>query len=131
MTYPAASKDELVSMVQHGADKIMNNSESMMIDEDIDEIIRRGESKTAELNSKYERLDFDALNNFKSEGIQNWEGEDFAGKAKKKMNWIEPSKRERKLNYSIDGYYKEHMNPGQSKKNTGPKLPRGPKQLNL
>lgn len=53
----------------------------MLIDDDIDEIIRRGEEKTAEINSKYAGLDLDALNNFKSESmVQTWEGEDFAGK---------------------------------------------------
>ena len=53
----------------------------MMIDEDIDEIIKKGEQKTAELNSKYADLDLDALNNFKSESMVNqWEGEDYTGK---------------------------------------------------
>ncbi len=52
----------------------------MLIDDDIDDIIRKGEDKTAELNSKYAGLDLDALNNFKSESMVNqWEGEDFAG----------------------------------------------------
>jgi SWI/SNF-related matrix-associated actin-dependent regulator of chromatin subfamily A member 5 len=55
----------------------------MLIDDDIDEIIRRGEEKTAEINSKYAGLDLDALNNFKSESmVQTWEGEDFAGKVR-------------------------------------------------
>lgn len=53
----------------------------MLIDDDIDEIIKRGEEKTASINSKYAGLDLDALNNFKSESMVNtWEGEDFAGK---------------------------------------------------
>ena len=54
---------------------------SMLIDDDIDEIIKRGEEKTAEINSKYAGLDLDALNNFKSESmVQTWEGEEFSGK---------------------------------------------------
>jgi SWI/SNF-related matrix-associated actin-dependent regulator of chromatin subfamily A member 5 len=54
---------------------------SMLIDEDIDEIIRKGEDKTAELQKKYADLDLDALNNFKSESMVNqWEGEDYTGK---------------------------------------------------
>ena len=53
----------------------------MLIDDDIDEIVRRGENKTAELNEKYAGLDLDALNNFKSESLVNtWEGEDYASK---------------------------------------------------
>ena len=51
-----------------------------MINDDIDAIIARGESRTQELNSKYEGLNFDDLNNFKSDSmIQQWEGEDFRG----------------------------------------------------
>jgi SWI/SNF-related matrix-associated actin-dependent regulator of chromatin subfamily A member 5 len=50
----------------------------MMINEDIDAIILRGEERTTELNSKYEGLTFEDLSNFKSEAsVQQWEGEDF------------------------------------------------------
>jgi SWI/SNF-related matrix-associated actin-dependent regulator of chromatin subfamily A member 5 len=38
-----------------------------MINDDIDEIIQRGEEHTQELNSKYESLNLDDLNNFKSD----------------------------------------------------------------
>jgi len=37
-----------------------------------------GEERTAELNSKYEGLNLEDLNNFKSDApVQEWEGEDF------------------------------------------------------
>lgn len=50
----------------------------MMINDDIDEIIQRGEERTHRLNSKYEGLSFEDLSNFKSEAsVQQWEGEDF------------------------------------------------------
>lgn len=50
----------------------------MMIDDDIDAIINRGEERTAELNSKYEALNLEDLSNFKSDAsVQQWEGEDF------------------------------------------------------
>lgn len=53
----------------------------MLIDDDIDSIIQRGESRTAELSQKYEGLNLEDLNNFKSDmTVQKWEGEDFAGK---------------------------------------------------
>ncbi len=55
----------------------------MLIDEDIDDIIRKGEEKTHELNSKYEGLNLDDLTNFKSEmQAQQWEGENFANKVR-------------------------------------------------
>lgn len=49
-----------------------------MINDDIDEIIQRGEQRTAELSNRYEGLSFEDLSNFKSEAsVQQWEGEDF------------------------------------------------------
>lgn len=117
-------------MIQHGAEKIINSSTNMMVDDDIDEIIRRGEDRTKELNSKYAGLDLDALNNFRSESLINtWEGQDFAAK-RKSMIWIEPAKRERKGNYSIDQYYRDNMKTGPSQP-TKPKVPRPPKQVHI
>ncbi len=50
----------------------------VLINEDIDAIIQRGEERTVELNSRYEGLNFEDLSNFKSEAsVQQWEGEDF------------------------------------------------------
>jgi len=49
-----------------------------LINDDIDEIIKRGEERTTELNGKYEGLNLEDLSNFKSEAsVQQWEGEDF------------------------------------------------------
>lgn len=125
-----SNKDELLDMIQHGAEKIINSSANMMIDDDIEEIIRKGESKTKELNSKYAGLDLDALNSFRSESLINtWEGEDFAHK-RKSMIWIEPAKRERKGNYSIDQYYRDNMKTTVSKPDK-PKVPRPPKQVHI
>jgi SWI/SNF-related matrix-associated actin-dependent regulator of chromatin subfamily A member 5 len=54
------------------------NQRSLIINEDIDAIIARGEERTIELNSKYEGLNLEDLNNFKSDAsVQQWEGEDF------------------------------------------------------
>jgi SWI/SNF-related matrix-associated actin-dependent regulator of chromatin subfamily A member 5 len=115
-------------MIQHGAEKIINSTESMEVEDDIDDIIKRGESRTAELNSKYAQLNFDDLQIFKSETTTNWEGEDYGGKKKIGLTWIEPSKRERKTNYSIDSYYRDAMRTGPGRP-PGPRAPRGPKQV--
>lgn len=54
---------------------------SLLVNADIDEIIHRGEERTAEINSKYAGLNIDDLNNFKSEfSVKEWEGEEFSGK---------------------------------------------------
>ena len=79
----AQNKEELLDMIQHGADKIINNRESMIVDEDIDEIIRKGEEKTTALNSKYEGLSLDALTNFQSElNAKTWEGQEYNNKVR-------------------------------------------------
>ncbi|GAA5925972.1 hypothetical protein JCM3775_005165 [Rhodotorula graminis] len=130
------NKDDLVDMIQHGAEKIINSKESMAIVDDIDDIIRRGESKTAELNSKYAQLSFDELQIFNNPGAQGtstqWEGEEYGGRkggAGKLANmlWIEPSKRERKsVGYSVDGYYRGALHTGQGRPpgTRGPRRPR-------
>jgi SWI/SNF-related matrix-associated actin-dependent regulator of chromatin subfamily A member 5 len=46
------------------------------------------------------------------------------------MLWIEPAKRERKGNYSIDQYYRDNMKVGGSKPDK-PKVPRPPKQVHI
>jgi len=74
----AANKDELVEMITVGAEKIINTNEDFTINNDIDAIIQRGEERTVELDNKYEGLNLDNLNNFKSDAtVQQWEGKDF------------------------------------------------------
>lgn len=126
--FPAANKDELVDMIQHGAERIINSAESMEVQDDIEDIITRGEARTQELNSKYAQLNFDDLQIFKSETTTNWEGENYGGKKKIGLAWIEPSKRERKANYSVDGYYRDTMRLG-GNRTMGPRGSRGPKQI--
>ncbi|KAI8145196.1 SNF2 family N-terminal domain-containing protein [Fennellomyces sp. T-0311] len=110
----AASKDELLTMIQHGAEKIFNESDSGATgtdeEDDIEEILRRGEEKTQELNKKYENLNIDELRNFTSESAYQWNGEDWSNKRKAGgvgLSWLGPAKRERKGNYAVDDYYKE------------------------
>ncbi|KAH9830446.1 SNF2 family DNA-dependent ATPase [Rhodofomes roseus] len=130
----AANKDELLEMITHGAEHIVNSSDDLMVNDDIDAIIQRGESRTTEMASKYEGLTFEDLSNFKSEAsVQQWEGEDFrAGQRKAlQLNPLSLSKRERKLNYSVDSYFKDAMRAGPSKTEKAPKIPRAPKQIQL
>ncbi|KZP15407.1 hypothetical protein FIBSPDRAFT_1048196 [Athelia psychrophila] len=129
----AANKDELMSMITEGAEKILNAKDDLMIDADIDDIIQRGEARTTELNSKYEGLNLDDLNNFKSDAtVQQWEGEDFRTGSKGKalnLGLLSLSKRERKSNYSVDTYFKDTLRAGPSKTDKAPKIPRAPKHV--
>ncbi|KAI8344263.1 SNF2 family N-terminal domain-containing protein [Chlamydoabsidia padenii] len=110
------SKDDLLSMIQHGAETILNNAEEtdkMAADADIDAILRKGEEKTAELNKKYSNYNIDDLKNFSSESAYKWDGEDWSNKRKADsigLSWLGPTKRERKVNYAVDDYYKEALN---------------------
>ncbi|KAF9479657.1 SNF2 family DNA-dependent ATPase [Pholiota conissans] len=127
----AANKEELLEMITHGAEKIINASEELVINEDIDAIIARGEERTIQLNSKYEGLNLEDLNNFKSDAsVQQWEGEDFrTGRKALNFNLLSLSKRERKSNYSVDNYFKDTLRAGPSKMDKAPKIPRAPKQI--
>ena len=123
------NKEDLVDMIQHGAERIINSKESMDIRDDIDAIIARGEERTAELQRKYQQFNsLDELNTFRSDGSAfEWEGEQFKNRPKGPGNMVMLAKRERKQNYSIDSYYRDAMRT--SSKPAVPKAPRAPKQV--
>ncbi|XP_006454979.1 SNF2 family DNA-dependent ATPase [Agaricus bisporus var. bisporus H97] len=127
----AASKEELLEMITHGAEKIISSSDGVLVNDDIEEIIQRGEERTAQLNNKYEGLNLEDLSNFKSDAsVQQWEGEDFrTGRKQLGLNLLSLSKRERKSNYSVDSYFKDTLRAGTSKIEKAPKMPRAPKQI--
>ncbi|KAI5296305.1 hypothetical protein KEM52_004285, partial [Ascosphaera acerosa] len=135
----AASKDELLSMIQHGAADIFKSKGPTgtaatgpdISDDDIDAILKKGENKTAELHDKFEKLGFDDLKKFSSDSAYEWNGQDFTANRKKDiaLTWIEPAKRERKEHsYAVDSYYRDTFTsrkPAEPK----PKVPRAPKQV--
>lgn len=137
----AASKDELLTMIQHGAEKVFESQggtgvlggKSDLTDDDIDAILKHGEERTAQLNARYEKLGIDDLQKFSSENAYEWNGEDFT-KSKKEIgiSWINPSKRERKeQSYSMDKYYRQALSTGGRTADTKPKAPRAPKQVQV
>lgn len=138
----AANKDELVSMIQHGASAVFESkgatgvlgSKSDLSEDDIDAILQHGEERTKALNARYEKLGIDDLQNFTSENAYEWNGEDFTSKARKEVGiaWINPSKRERKeQSYSMDKYYRQALQTGGRSADSKPKAPRAPKQLQI
>lgn len=136
----AANKDELLSMIQHGAENVFQTKGATgvvadkggdMTEDDIDAILAAGENRTKELNAKYEKLGLDDLQKFSSESAYEWNGKDFTN-AKKDIgvSWINPAKRERKEQfYSIDKYYKQALQTGGRTADTKPKAPRAPRQI--
>ncbi|EME46555.1 hypothetical protein DOTSEDRAFT_70536 [Dothistroma septosporum NZE10] len=136
----AASKDELLGMIQHGAETIFESKDGFgafgkggQADEDeLEEILRKGEERTKEMNTKYEKLGLDDLQKFTSEaGTYEWNGENFINRKKEiGLNWINPSKRERKeQSYSMDKYYRNALMTGGPRPEPKPKVPRAPKQM--
>ena len=103
--------------------------------DDLDDIIQKGEKKTAELDLKLKEAGLDALQNFSLDGqssVYQWNGRDWREKdedeekGKAGKFWIEPSKRERKNNYNIDEYYRDALSTHRAP--AGPRAPRLPKQ---
>lgn len=133
----ANNKDDLLNMIQHGAQKVLDQDENNMttdVDIDIDLILSRGEEKTKQLNEKFEKLGLDDIQNFNGEqqSAYEWNGENFAKKESKSLGiFMNPTKRVRKEHqYSVDGYYKDVMN--QMKQPAAkPSIPRPPKQFQL
>lgn len=137
----AASKDDLLNMIQHGAEKVFQTkgatgvlgSKSDLSEDDIDEILKHGEQRTAELNARYEKLGIDDLQKFSSDNAYEWNGEDFTNRKKEiGISWINPAKRERKeQSYSMDKYYRQALSTGGRTAEQKPKAPRAPKQIQV
>ena len=128
------NKDEMLSMIRHGADAVFSSKESTITDEDIDSIIERAEEKTAKLNEKYQEMGEGALRNFSldmqpTSSVYEFEGEDWRNKRKNVLeHWIEPPKRERRANYAVDAYFRDALRVAEPR---APKAPRPPKQPNV
>lgn len=100
----ANTKEDLVSMIQYGADSIFQSTDSTIATDGLDQIMARSEKKAMDLNQKYKDMGLDDLQQFTTDqtggfNAYQWEGKDFQQKNKSGINWIGPSKRERKSNY--------------------------------
>ena len=134
----AATKDELLNMIQHGAQAILQSKDNVLnlADLDIEAVLKKGEEKTRDLNDKLKEAGLDVLQSFSLDGgagstsVYEWEGEDYREKHGSGigMAWIEPSKRERKatVGYNIDDYYRGALHPARGP--SAPRAPRPPKQ---
>lgn len=128
-------KEEMLTMIRHGANEIFASKDATITDEDIDIILERGEKKTKEVAEKMQGFGEAALRNFSmdtpAQSIYEFEGENYKDKEKPGTlaNWIEPPKRERKANYAVDAYFKEMLRISDTPK--APKAPRPPRQPNV
>ena len=113
------SRDELLSAVRFGADKIFKSKDSSITDDDIDLILDAGKKKTQELNEKLKTADKGDLLDFKLDGssVQTFDGIDYSKSALNKakadaeiLGLFDIGKRERKeANYNENSIYKQQM----------------------
>lgn len=131
------NKEEMLGWIRHGADQIFASKDSLVTDENIDEILQVAETKTEEMKKKLEQLGESNLRNFTLDtndqnfsSVYNFEGEDYREKQKigSGLAWIEPPKRERKANYAVDAYFRDALRVSEPR---APKAPRPPKQPNV
>ena len=113
-------KDEMLSMIRHGANHVFASREGEITDEDIEMILQRAEKKTEELKKKMEDLGESSLRTFtldtEDRSLYQFEGEDYREKQKMVgLGWIEPPKRERKANYAVDAYFREALRTSEPK----------------
>ncbi|XP_067951510.1 SWI/SNF-related matrix-associated actin-dependent regulator of chromatin subfamily A member 5-like [Watersipora subatra] len=127
------AKDEVLSMIRHGAEKIFASKDATITDDDIDKILDDGEKRTKALKNKMADLGESSLRSFSMEdpgySAYNFEGQDYREKQKAIVGaWIEPPKRERRVNFNVDAYFREALRVSEPK---APKAPRPPKQPNV
>lgn len=136
------SRDELLSAIRFGADKIFKSKDSSITDDDIDLIMDAGKRKTQELNEKLQTADKGDLLDFKLDGasVQTFEGVDYSrsalalAKADAGMLGIfDIGKRERKeANYNENSLYHRQITALQGeKKNKAKRAHKLPKSLRL
>ncbi|XP_045832722.1 ISWI chromatin-remodeling complex ATPase CHR11-like isoform X3 [Trifolium pratense] len=128
----SVNKDDLLQMVRFGAEMVFSSKDSTITDEDIDRIIAKGEESTAELDAKMKKFTEDAIK-FKMDDtadLLDFDDEKDENKVDFKKivsdNWVEPSRRERKRNYSESEYFKQTMRQAAPTKPKEPRIPRMP-----
>ncbi|KAL6581881.1 ISWI chromatin-remodeling complex ATPase chr11 [Orobanche minor] len=126
------NKDELLQMVRFGAEMVFSSKDSTITDEDIDRIIAKGEEATAELDAKMKKFTEDAIKFKMDDNADLYDFDDDKDENKfdfKKIvseNWVEPSRRERKRNYSESEYFKQTMRQSGPARPKEPRIPRMP-----
>ncbi|PJF17788.1 hypothetical protein PSACC_02392 [Paramicrosporidium saccamoebae] len=112
------SQDEMLSMIRHGAEQIFtknaDEAKDGQNDLDIEELLRKGEEKTKEIQGKYQNVGYDDLQKFTIEApsalhIEGSHEPIGNGGQMGGMLFLQPGKRERKGNYHVDTYYREAL----------------------
>ena len=127
-------KEEMHAMIRHGLEYVLKSKESdVALDEDIDSIIAKCDSRTRLEESERLKLGEQSLRSFgvdnlpstsSTNSVYQFEGEDYRKKQKSaaannanilQAHTQELPKLERKVNYSINAYYREALREGKAK----------------
>lgn len=111
-------KDDLMKMVQFGADQILQSKGGTYTDEDIDGLIAKGEERTSEMQAKlqsgkHDLANFSLVADDGGPDTFSFEGENYREKAAS-GNFINLPQRQRKRNYDVNEYFRDAMNQGGS-----------------
>ena len=95
-------KEEMLSIIRHGASQVFAMADSAVSDESIDVILEKGERKTAELKEQLEGMKEASLRNLTfdaHQSIYKFEGLDYRTKQRQEVfvPWMVPTRRERRL----------------------------------
>lgn len=103
------SPEELQSLIRFGASRIFESKESTVTDADIDAILAQGKERTEKENENMKSAQMDLLT-FK---MDTEETSYYANPTKPEdlipFGFIEPPKRERKVNYDSNQYYRQQV----------------------
>merc|ERR1711871_963957 len=112
-------------MIKFGADEVLRSKGGTITDEDIDEILKKGEQRTKEKEKEISTQAEESMYKFSMDGgmgsVYDWEDKDYKLESIG-ATWVEPSKRDRKKNYNEDQYFRSL-----NKDSSGAKLPKMPK----
>ena len=117
------SRDELLSAVRFGADKIFKSKDSSITDDDIDLILDQGKKKTEEMNEKLKTAEKGDMLDFRFDGssVQTFEGVDYSNTQTREelLAVLDIGKRERKeANYNEASLFQQQISSGQAPKRT-------------
>jgi SWI/SNF-related matrix-associated actin-dependent regulator of chromatin subfamily A member 5 len=135
------SRDELLSAVRFGADKIFKSKDSSITDDDIDLILDAGRQKTQALNEKLKAADKGDMLDFKFDGssFQTFDGVDYSQEALNRaqidagmLGLFDIGKRERKdASYNENSLFKQQVSGDASRRPPKKKAMKLPKHLRL
>jgi len=137
------SREDLLTAVRFGADKVFKSKDSSITDDDIDLILEAGKKKTQELNDKLQAAEKGDMLDFKLDGssanMQTYEGIDYsktdfaqvkaAQEQAELLGILDMGKRERRpvANYNEDQLYRQQVASNQITR----KAPKKTKEVRL